>query len=121
MFRCAQATDSPFTIVTRTGPGEAALWLVSPLVALFFTHPFRFPMAIAGLAVIGVVSERWRRRPAHAPAAMRPWKSSCSRIEAKSGSWKAWTRCLGSRRMAFSSNERASSASPPRASIEARR
>lgn len=43
-------------------PREASLMLASPLMLLFFSHPFRFPMALGALAVVAFFSCVVRRR-----------------------------------------------------------
>lgn len=43
-------------------PREASVMLASPLVLLFFTHPFRFPMALGALGVVVLISHKLRRR-----------------------------------------------------------
>ena len=43
-------------------PRDATLMLITPLVLLFFTHPFRFPMAVGALLVIIALSYALRRK-----------------------------------------------------------
>ncbi len=44
-------------------PAKEASWMLfSPLVLLFFTHPFRFPMAVGALSVVVGLSWAFKRR-----------------------------------------------------------
>ena len=43
-------------------PREATVMLAGPLALLFFTHPFRFPMAVAATGLVALLSHRLRGR-----------------------------------------------------------